>query len=374
MKRTAKTMCFLLLSLFFATAAFGASTLKIGSVGPLTGESSIGGLDELDGKKLAIDDINNAGGLLGKKVELVSYDDASQPSQSASAIMKLINQDRVVAIIGAHNSSCTLANMEVITRYGIPMVTPGSSSPKVTDIGNMWITRAFPSDSIQAKAIVNFALDNNAKKLGIIYVNDDFGNGGLNAVTAGLKEKGIDLAGAESFMGADKDMRSQLTKLKALGVDSLFIWCQYFPGSLIMKQAREIGWNVQFYTSTGCVHPKTFELAGEAYEGTYQTVPFIPNIPEEKIQAWVKRYQEKYGKMPSQNSARAYDATMLALNAIKRAGTTDPKAIRDAIRSTKDFEGLQGKISIDSLTGEYIGDVMIIRAEKGDYTFIKRTQ
>lgn len=350
-----------------------AETIKIGAIGPLVGESSIGGLDELKGKEMAIDDINAQGGLLGRKVELFSEDDASQPSQSASAAMKLINQNNVIAIVGAHNSPCTLAVMEIIEKNGIPMITPGSSSPKVTEVGNEWIARGFPSDSIQAKGLVKYALDvMGAEKIGIIYVNDDFGNGGYNAVKAALEENGKTLAAAETFMGEDKDMRAQLIKLKNSGVDALFIWCQYFPGSLIMRQAREMGWDVQFYTSTGCVHQKTFELAGEAFEGTIQTVPFIPNNPDPTVQDWVARYKEKFGSEPSQNSARAYDSTMILLNAIKEAGSTDPAAIRDAMRNTKDFPGLQGSITIDPNTGEYVGEVLIVKAENNDWIYIDK--
>lgn len=348
-------------------------TIKIGSIGPLTGESSIGGLDELKGKEMAIEDVNTQGGILGKQIELFSEDDASQPSQSASVAMKLINQNNVVAMIGAHNSPCTLAVMEIIEKHGIPMITPGSSSPKVTEVGNEWIARGFPSDEIQAKGLINYALDvMGAEKIGIIYVNDDFGNGGYNAIKAALEKRGQSLAGAESFMGEDKDMRAQLTKLKNNEVDVLFIWCQYFPGSLIMRQAREMGWDVQFFTGTGCVHQKTFELAGDAFDGTIQTVPFIPNIPDPVVQDWIERYKEKYGSEPSQNSVRAYDSTMIILNAIKEAGSTEPEAIRDSMRNTKDFPGLQGNMSIDPNTGEYVGEVMIVKAENNDWSFLEK--
>lgn len=348
-------------------------TIKIGSIGPLTGESSIGGLDELDAKRMAVDDFNAKGGVLGKRIELFSEDDASQPSQSASAAMKMINQNNVVAIIGAHNSPCTLAVMEVIEKSGIPIITPGSSSPKITEIGNEWIARSFPSDAIQVKGLVNYSLDiMKNSRIGIIYVNDDYGKGGYNAVKAALESRGESLVGAETFMGEDRDMRAQLTKLQASGADALFIWCQYFPGSLIMKQVREMDWDVQFYTGTGLIHQKVFELAGEVSQGTIQSVPFIPNVPDPDIQEWVKRYVEKYGKEPSQNSARAYDATMILLNAIERAESTEPKAIRDAMRNTKDLQGKQGKITINPDTGEYIGEVMIVKIEGSGWAFIDK--
>lgn len=352
-------------------SAGSEKVIKIGAIGPLTGDSSIGGLDELAGKQMAIEDANANGGVLGKKLQLFSEDDASQPSQSASAAMKLINQDKVVAIVGAHNSPATLAVMEVISKQGIPIITPGSSSPKITSINNEWVARSFPSDSIQARSLVNYAVNKmGVKRIGLIYVNDDFGKGGYEAIKKAAAANGVEIAAAESFMGEDKDMRTQLTKIKTSNVDGLFIWSQYLPGSLVMKQAREMGWDVQFYGSTGIVHPKTFELAGAAYTGTIQTVPFIPNIPDPEKQAWVKRYEGKFGRKPSQNSARAYDGTMILIDAIKRAGSADPKAIRDAMRNTKDFPGLQGKITIDSKTGEYIGDVMIVKSENNDWTFL----
>lgn len=357
--------------IFSGCGAKSEEVIKIGAIGPLTGESSIGGIDELAGKELAIEEVNANGGVLGKKLQLFSEDDASQPSQSASAAMKLINQDKVVAIVGAHNSPCTLAVMEVISKQGIPIITPGSSSPKVTSVNNEWVARSFPSDSIQASSLVKYAGEKmGVKRIGLIYVNDDFGKGGFEAIKNAAAENGMEVVAAESFMGEDKDMRTQLTKIKASNVDGLFIWCQYLPGSLVMKQAREMGWDIQFYGSTGIVHPKTFELAGDAYNGTIQTVPFIPNVPDPEKQAWVKRYEEKYGRKPSQNSARAYDGTMILIDAIKRAGSTDPKAIRDAMRNTKDFPSLQGNITIEPSTGEYIGDVMIVKSENNDWTYL----
>jgi branched-chain amino acid transport system substrate-binding protein len=361
----------LILGVLLAGCNSSSNTIRIGAIGPLTGNDSLGGVDELEGKKMAVEEVNAKGGINGKQVELFSEDDGSQPSQSAAATMKLITQNKVVAIVGAFNSACTLADMEVISKYKVPMITSGSSSPAVTSSGNEWIARAFPGDSIQAAALANFVKNRQKiNRVGLIYVNDDFGKGGFQSFSNACKRQGIEIADAESFMGEDKDMRTQLTKIRNANVQGLFIWCQYVPGSLIMKQARDMNWDVQFYGSTGILHPKTFELSGGAYEGTINSVPFIPEVPDPAKQEWVKRYKAKYNKMPSQNSARAYDAAMILLDALKRANSTDPKAIRDAIRSTKDFSGLQGKITIDKNTGEYIGDVMIVKAEKSGWSFV----
>ena len=366
-----KAICILLISMMVGSTVMGCSgsggdTIKIGAVGPLTGDSSNGGTDELEGKEKAVEDFNEAGGVDGKTIELVSEDDASSASQSASAVTKLINQDKVVGIIGAHNSACTLAGLEVLNRYGVPMITPGSSAETVLTSGCEWISRAFPGDDLQCKALLNYIEENqDVDKIGVIYSNDDFGKGGLDSITEAAEEKGKEVV-SESFANEDKDMTAQLSKLRDEGAEALFIWCQYTPGALIMKQARGLGWDVQFYSGTGTIHEDTFSLSDGAYYGCINSVPFISTSTDPEVQEWVDRYEEKYGTPPSQNSARAYDATMILLNAIKAAGSTEPEEVQKAIRSTKDYDGLQGNISIDPKTGEYQGDVMIVKAIEGD--------
>ena len=366
-----KAICILLISMMVGSTVMGCSgsggdTIKIGAVGPLTGDSSNGGTDELEGKEMAVEDFNEAGGVDGKTIELVSEDDASSASQSASAVTKLINQDKVVGIIGAHNSACTLAGLEVLNRYGVPMITPGYSAETVLTSGCEWISRAFPGDDLQCKALLNYIEENqDVDKIGVIYSNDDFGKGGLDSITEAAEEKGKEVV-SESFANEDKDMTAQLSKLRDEGAEALFIWCQYTPGALIMKQARGLGWDVQFYSGTGTIHEDTFSLSDGAYYGCINSVPFISTSTDPEVQEWVDRYEEKYGTPPSQNSARAYDATMILLNAIKAAGSTEPEEVQKAIRSTKDYDGLQGNISIDPKTGEYQGDVMIVKAIEGD--------
>lgn len=342
-----------------------AKVIKIGAIGPLTGSSSNGGTDELSGKQMAIDEYNEAGGYDGAQIKLISEDDASEPSQSATAVTKLITQDKVVAILGAHNSSCTLADMEVIKKYGVPMVTPGSSAVTVTSSGNEWITRVCPVDSLQAQALISYVSANESySKIGMIYVNDDVGISGLQALTDAAGAVGIEVV-SESFGTEDTDMTAQLSSLKSQDIDALFLWCQYTPGAMIMKQARAMDWDVPFYSYTGTIHQDTFELSDGAYVGCINSVPFIPTSDDPQIVDFVKRYKEKFGKEPSQNSARAYDATKVLLDAIDQVGYQDAKKLQEAIRNTTNYDGLQGNITIDPETGEYKGDVMIVRAVEG---------
>lgn len=347
-----------------------AGTIKVGALDPTTGDNAQLGTDDLNGKTMAVDDFNDAGGATidGKKykIELVSYDDASQASQSVQAATKLITQDKVVAIAGSFTSSCTLADLDVLNEYKIPMVTSGSSADTVLTSGCNWISRSFSGDKLQISALLNYIEDSGTKvsKIGVIYENDDYGIGGFNGVQEAAAKKNIDVVG-EAFGVDDTDMTAQLASLRDQGVDALFIWANYTPGSYVMKQARALNWDVQFYSGTGTIHPNTFELSDNTYVGTINSVPFTTTTTDEDTQKWIKRYSEKYNAEPSQNVARGYDGMMVILDAINTAGSTDSEEIQNAIRNTKDHKGVQGTFSINPDSGEYEGEVQIVQAADG---------
>ncbi len=373
-----KTLAGILGAAMLAVSLTGCSSgggttnvIKVGAIDPTTGDNANGGTDDLNGKELAVDDFNTAGGLSidGKTytVQLVSYDDASSASQAVSVCTKLITEDKVVGIAGSFSSSCTLACLPVLNEYSIPMITSGSSAASVLQSDCDWISRSFPGDTLQISALINYITQKQPEtdKIGVIYSNDDYGIGGYNGVVSAAQAKGIEVV-AESFATDDTDMTAQLSNLKNQDIDCLFIWANYTPGSYCMKQARALNWDIQFYSGTGTIHDDTFALSDNAYIGTINSVPFTSATTDEDTQEWISRYKEKYKKTPSQNSARGYDAMMILLNAIKTAGTTDSTAIQNAIRNTTDHTGIQGKISIDPATGEYIGDVQIVQAVEGD--------
>lgn len=358
------------------SAAPGTKVIKVGAIDPTTGDNANGGLDDLQGKELAVKDCNEAGGITidGETytVELVSYDDASSASQSVSVCTKLITEDEVVGIVGAFNSSCTLANLDVITEYGIPMITSGSSAASVLTSGCDWISRSFPGDKLQIAALINYILTTapDTDKIGVVYSNDDYGKGGFDSVTDAAAAKGLEVVG-ESFATDDTDMTAQLSSLKSQDVDALFIWCNYTPGSYCMKQARALDWDVQFYSGTGTIHEDTFKLSDNTYVGAINSVPFTTSTTDDSTKEWIARYQAEYNEDPSQNAARGYDGMSILLEAIKTAGTTDGAAIQEAIRNTTDHQGIQGSISIDTATGEYQGDVMIVQAnDQGAWTYL----
>ncbi|MGB8451293.1 MAG: ABC transporter substrate-binding protein [Anaerocolumna sp.] len=363
----------MLAALFTGCSSGGSSSnvIKVGAIDPTTGDNANGGTDDLQGKEMAIEDFNKAGGLdidgRNHTVELVSYDDASSASQSISVCTKLITEDKVAGIAGSFSSSCTLACLDALNEYNIPMITSGSSAASVLESGCDWISRAFPGDTLQISALLNYITEKHPETdtIGVIYSNDDYGIGGFGGVVSAAQSKGIKVVG-ESFGTDDTDMTAQLSNLKSQDIDCLFIWANYTPGSYCMKQARALDWDIQFYSGTGTIHDDTFALSDGAYIGTINSVPFTSAATDESTQDWISRYKEKYGETPSQNSARGYDAMMILLNAMKDANTTDSTAIQEAIRNTKDHAGVQGNISIDPATGEYLGDVQIVQAAEGD--------
>ena len=362
----------------FSASAFADNVIKVGAIDPTTGDNANGGLDDLQGKQFAVEDCNAAGGIEidGETytVELVYEDDASSASQSVSVCTKLITESKVVGLVGSFSSSCTLADLDVIDEYEIPMITSGSSAASVLESGCPWISRSFPSDTLQIAGLMNYIMGNypDTDKIGVIYTNDDYGKGGYDGVVAAAsKYDGVEVFG-ESFATDDTDMTAQLSTLKSEEVDALFIWANYTPGSYCMKQARALDWDVQFYAGTGTIHEDTFELSDGTYVGGINSVPFTTSTTDESTQDWIARYQERFDEDPSQNAARGYDGMSILLEAIRTAGSTDAAAIQEAIRNTVDHKGIQGMISIDPETGEYQGEVMIVQAnEEGKWTYLE---
>jgi branched-chain amino acid transport system substrate-binding protein len=343
--------------------------INVGAIDPTTGDNANGGNDDLNGKQMAVDDINKTGGIeidgVKRPVKLFSYDDASNASQAVSVCMKLVTENNVSAIVGSFSSSCTLACFDTLNEYKIPMITSGSSATSILSSNCNWISRAFPGDTLQISALLNYikAKHPETHKIGVIYSNDDYGVGGFNSIVSAAKAKGIEVV-AESFGTDDTDMTTQLSSLKNQNIDCLFIWANYTPGSYCMKQARALNWNIQFYSGTGTIHGDTFALSDGTYVGAINSVPFTSTTTNKDSKQWIDDYTKKFGKIPSQNSARGYDAMMILLDAIKRANSTDGEQIQKAIRSTTNYKGIQGNISIDPKTGEYIGDVQIVQATK----------
>lgn len=344
-------------------------TIVIGAIDPLTGSNAALGRESLNGKMMAIEDINAAGGVLGKELVLVSEDDEGKAASATAAATKLITNDNVVAIAGPHNSATTLAVMEVLEEYEVPAITPGASSVYVTSSGNPWISRCIPDDDCQPKILVKYAKDNyGVEKLGLLYSNDDYGVGGYDYVKIAAEKYDVELV-SESFNLEDQDMRAQISNLKDAECDAVLIWTTYAAGALLCKQIREMGWDVQLFASPGLNNPPVFDISNGAVDGMILTSGFYAADPDEYVADFVERYREKYGEDPSQTSANAYDTIKIIAEAIERAGNTDHEEVAKEIRNTSDFKSLKGIMSFNPETGNYIGPVRLTVCNAETSTF-----
>lgn len=366
----------ILLSLTFCTFCFMGCGSKnsddgpiyIGSIDPLTGAVAIFGQDATNGKELAVEELNANGGILGREVILLKEDDGGQPAQTTTVATKLITNNKVNVLLGSVGSSSTLALVDVVEEYEVPLVAYGGSSPKITAVGCDWLIRMCADDNLQARMLVKYAHDQGIKKLGFIYSNEDFGVGGYNVAVEAAEDYNMELV-AESFMLDDQNFSAQLSKLKDAGIECLLMWSSYSPSSLIAKQIKEMGWEIKTLSSSGLMNTSAFELSDNGIDGIIMTTTYYPSDKEERVAAWTQKYVDTYGFVPTQTAAYGYDAVMVYAQAVETAGTTDPEKVMEALRGTKDFKSLKGLVSINPENGEYQSEVRLVIANAETQTF-----
>lgn len=327
----------------------GAQDIVIGHFGSMTGNTATFGISTDEGVRLAMEEINAAGGVLGRKIRVVTADTQSKPEEAVTAVQKLINQDRVVALIGEVASSRSIAAAPVAQRRGIPMLSPASTNPKVTQIGD-YIFRSCFIDPFQGAAMANFATQVlKMKRLAILYdVKNDYSIGLREFFSQTVKKNGGEIVADESYGEGDIDFRAQLTKIKNAAPDGIYVPGYYTEVGLICRQARELGINVPLMGGDGWDSDKTFAIGRDAVNGCYFTNHYSPDQDRPEVKKFVEAYRKRYnGKQPDAMAILGYDAMYLMADAIRRAGSTRGRAIRDALAATKDFPGASGTITID---------------------------
>jgi branched-chain amino acid transport system substrate-binding protein len=331
------------------TTTTGGDTIKVGVYGDTTGATSSFGQSTKNGIQLAFDEINAAGGVNGKKLEMIFEDDQGTPEKAKTVISKLINQDKVVAVLGEVASSNSLAAAPVAQEAKIPMITPSSTNPKVTEIGD-YISRVCFIDPFQGSVMAKFAANTlKAKTAAILGDNSSDYSKGL---TQFFKEEFTKLGGTvineKTYAQKDQDFKAQLTQMRDQKPDVIYIPGYYGEVGIIAKQARELGMTQPLLGGDGWDSPKLWELGGASLKPAYISNHYSADNPAPEIQNFVKAYQEKFKTAPDSLAALAYDSAKVLADAIKRAGSTESTALKNAINSTKDFPGVTGKITLDS--------------------------
>ncbi len=342
-------------------------TLKIGFAGPLTGDCSQDGIACREAALLAVKEVNDAGGIDGKQVELVDYDDKSDPKEAAAVANKLAEDTSILGVVGHYNSSCTLAGAPIYNKAGIVEVAYGSSAPSVTDAGE-YTFRVLNSDDMQGALVADWAVNElGYKNCAIVYENSDYGLGNAESFKKAALEYGAVITSEDSYIsGQTKDFTSILTNIKNSDAEMIFVGGLYNECAMMLKQADTVGLDIQMMSTDGVFSPSLIELAGEAGEGFLLIGTFHLENPAEICQSFIAAYEELYdGKEPGTYAAMAYDATRVLLEALKN-GCTDREAVRAYLSTMKDFPGAAGDITFDE-NGDVVKEPLKLVIKDGRY-------
>jgi branched-chain amino acid transport system substrate-binding protein len=324
-----------------------SDTIKIGEYACLTGQTESFGTASHQGAQMVIDDANAAGGILGKKIELITEDDQSKPGEAAAAVRKLISRDHVVALIGEMVSSRSLEAGPIAQQNKIPMVS-GSTNPNVTKIGN-YIFRVCFIDPFQGTVMAKFAL-NSLKKTRVAVLTDvrqDYSVGLAQSFKEYFTKNGGAVVAEQSYSSGDQDFQTQLTAIKAANPEAVFVPGYYNEVGLIALQARELGITVPLMGGDGWDSPALAQIGGAAMEGNFFANHFSTEDQSPIIQDFIRKFKKRYNRDPDGMAALGYDAAKVLLDAMVRSGGPEPAKVRNALAATKDFQGVTGKITID---------------------------
>jgi branched-chain amino acid transport system substrate-binding protein len=359
-------------ALWTAPAVFAQDTIKLGEFASLTGKEATYGQAADKGTRLAVEEINAAGGLLGKKIELVVEDDQSKPGEAATIAKKFISRDKVVAILGEITSGRTLEAAPIAQNAKIPLVSPGATAPEVTTKGN-YIFRVCFIDSFQGTVMAKFA--RNSLKLRRVAVLSSVSS----AESVGLAkffrqrftEDGGTIALEQKYSEGDKDFRAQLTAIRSANVEGIFVPGYYAEAALICKQARDLGLQIPLFGIDGWESPELINIGGKAVEGAYFCTHYSPESSDPIVAGFNDRFKKRWGSSTDALSALGYDSVMLLADAIKRADTTDAAKLRDALAATKNFKGVTGTITLDEQRNA-TKSAVVLQVKNGKFVFVER--
>lgn len=365
MNRTALFGAVAAAALFLGQPAQAQDTIKIGVIQPLTGSVAYNGKADVAGSELAVEQRNAAGGVLGKKVELIIEDGSCNPAKSVNAAEKLIQRDKVTVLSGAFCSSATLAVMPVAENYKIPLVTGVSSKADLTEKGNRYFFRATETDALLAEAFAKILYDQlKLRKVAYIGVNDDWGRGGVEEFEKNMKALGATTVMKDYFDHGTTDFYTLLAKLKASGADGVFVAAETQDGSIFVKQKAEFALNLKIFGVGSWATADFMRLTEKASEGIYAAVPYASTMTTPKNQAFVAAYEMKTKEKPGKYGAAGYNAINIIMDAIQRGGSTDPEKIREALTKTN-YEGPNGKFSFDAKGQAHGFDVVLVQLRGG---------
>jgi branched-chain amino acid transport system substrate-binding protein len=367
--RTSVTLLLALaaLAIWLAAPAAAQDAIKIGFFAPITGPAAADGASAKQAVELAAKEVNAAGGIMGRKVDLIVYDDRFSPQESVAIANKLIEKDQVVGVVSGSYSGPTRVAAPIYAKAGVPMVAGYAVHPDVTKSGESNFRQGFLGE-VEGRAAGEYAVKVlKTKKPAVIYMDNDFGR----EISAGFikqaETRGAKVAASQVYkFPGEKDFRPFLTRIKEANPDLIFAAGYYNEAALIVRQAKELGIKVQILAEEGFDSPKFIELAGKDAEGVIIATNLDRDDPRPVVQNFLKSYKAAYKIDPDMVGASSYDAFMILVNAIGRAGSTAPTAVINALKDTKDYNGLTGKLS-KFMKGEVVKPVQFQIVKDGKF-------
>jgi len=323
--------------------------IKIGHFASMTGAQATFGISTDNAIRLALKERNAKGGVKGRKLELKTIDDAGKQTEAATAVTRLINDYGAVAILGEVASSLSLAGGPIAQKAGVPMISPSSTNPDVTDVGN-YIFRVCFLDDFQGWVVAKFAHDNlKAKKVAILFDQAQAYSSGLaDFFEKAFKEMGGEIAVKVGYTGGNLEISSQLQQLKSSGAEAIFLPGYYSDAATIIRKARELGIKATFLGGDGWDSEELKKIAGDALDGNYYANHYSPLEDRPEVKNFVSKYEAEYHSEPDGLAALGYDAALVLFDAMDRAKSLNGADLRDAIAATKNFTGVSGTFSIDA--------------------------
>jgi branched-chain amino acid transport system substrate-binding protein len=323
--------------------------IRVGIYVDLSGQNAGAGQSIKNGAELAKDEINQAGGINGRQIELIVEDDRGVADESANAVGKLISQKHVHALIGGDDTPNALAAAQKAQGAKVPLIAPASTDPKLTQTGD-YIFRACVLDSFQSETMAKYALNNVQAKTAVVLFDtgSDYSRGLAQSFEENFKKLGGQVLQKQSYAQSDKDFKEQLTAIRDANPDAVYIPGRGDQIGLIAKQAKQLDIKAILLGDDGWNDPQVFQTGGAALDGAYITGHYSAADPSLPIRKFNSAYSQRYGKQPDANAALAYDALKILADAFQRAGTSEGPKLRDAIAQTVNFQGQTGSISFNA--------------------------
>lgn len=353
----------ILLALLLATALFtsfacerrgigsnasDSGPILIGYYGDLSGRTSSFGQSTKNGVEMAADEINKAGGINGRQIQIITEDDQGEPNKAATVVTKLINQDKVQALLGEVASSNSLAAAPKAQEAKVPMITPSSTNPAVTQVGD-YIFRVCFIDPFQGEVMAKFAAENlKAKRAAILYdFNSDYSRGLYQFFKRSFTQLGGEIVSEQSYTQGDRDFSGQLTAIRSATPEVIYVPGYYGEVGVIANQTKQLGIKAPLLGGDGWDAPQLWQLGGASLNGNYISNHYSVDDPSPAIQKFVADYNGRYNSLPDALAALGYDSMKVLADAIKRAGGTESGKLREAIAQTQNFPGVTGSITIN---------------------------